>query len=409
MKVGDRSRDYLPYGKQTISEDDIAAVADALRSPLITQGPVTELFESNFAELCGAKHAVACCNGTAALHLAMLAARIGPGDRVVTTPNTFLASANCAAYAGATPDFADIDPVSYCLSPKSLEENWKDDTKAVVAVDFAGQPANMPKIAEIARSRGAVVIEDACHAIGGQFTFQGNEYRVGGHPWSDITTFSFHPVKTMTSGEGGMVVTDNDELADRVKLLRNHGMVRDADKFTHFNTGGYPVNEPQAWHLYEMQDLGYNFRLSDIHAALGVSQLKRLTEFVERRRAIVAQYNSGLQGCEHLVLPNLAGWLRADPQALSWHLYSVQFDLEALGVTRASLMERLRDEWGVGVQAHYLPVHLQPYYAQSYGYGKGKCPEAEKFGERCLSLPLYPTLSRDEVDSVIAAVRGVVK
>lgn len=397
----------VPYGKQSISEDDIAAVVEVLRSPLITQGPVTEAFENAFAELCGAKHAVACANGTAALHLAMMAARIGQGDRVVTTPNTFLASANSAAYVGATPDFADIDEVTYCLCPDSLEDNWKPDTKAVVAVDFAGQPAEMPRIAEVAHSKGAVVIEDACHAVGGRFEWQGEEFRVGGHPWADMTTFSFHPVKTLTAGEGGMVVTDSDEYAERVRMLRSHGMVRDPRQFTHFNTHGFPVNEPHAWHLYEMQDLGYNFRMSDIHAALGLSQLGRLPEFIKRRQEIVSRYNSELNGIDNLILPDLGEWLRDGSHRLSWHLYAVQFDFEKMGTSRAEVLKGLKERWAIACQSHYLPVHLQPWYVNQFGYGKGKCPNGERFGAQCISLPLYTSMSDDDVSRVIEGVSSL--
>jgi len=398
----------IPYGKQSISEEDIRAVVDVLRSDFLTCGPKVDEFEEAFAEMCGAKYAVACCNGTAALHLAMLAAEIGPGDRVVTSPITFLASANCAAYVGAIPDFSDIDPTSYCLSPDALEENWKEDTKAVVAVDFAGQPAEMPRIAEISRSRGAVVIEDACHAVGGKLWFKDNEYTIGGHPWADMTTFSFHPVKTMTTGEGGMVVTDNKVYAERMRCLRGHGMVREAERFISFGKPDCSIKEEQVGQLYEMQSLGYNFRLSDIHAALGLSQLGRMSSFIARRAEIVAEYNRKFAELEGVTLPKLAPWLAgfASEQKLSWHLYALRIDWQRSGLTRPRAMHQLRSI-GVGTQVHYLPVHLQPYYTQRWE--TPELPEAESFSGEVLSLPLYPEMTDEDVELVSSSVSELLR
>ena len=277
---------FIPYGRQAVDEDDIAAVAAALRSDFLTSGPQVEAFEVEFAAMVGAQHAVAVCNATAALHLAMLVAGIGRGDRVVTSPNTFLASANCAAFVGATPDFSDIDPVSYNLDPLSLDATWKADTRAVVAVDYAGQAANMPAIAQVARKHGALVIEDACHGAGGGFVHDGKVWKLGGHPWSDVTVFSFHPVKTMTTGEGGMFVTNDGEFARKARLLRAHGMERDQSRFVEFGSMGSQLSEVGAW-SYEMQQLGYNYRITDLQCALGRSQLKKLPRFIKRRQEIV--------------------------------------------------------------------------------------------------------------------------
>lgn len=393
----------IPYGKQSISEADIAAVVEVLRSDFLTCGPKVDEFEEAFAEMCGAKYAVACANGTAALHLAMLAAEIGDDDRVVTTPITFLASANAAAYVGARVDFADVDPVSGCLSADSLEQRWKEGTRAVVAVAFAGQPAEMPRIANIARERGAVVIEDACHAVGGSFVFDGASHRVGGHAWADMTTFSFHPVKSLTCGEGGMVVTDNPAYAEKMRSLRSHGMVREAKNFKAFGKPENPIAEEQVGQLYEMPELGYNFRLSDIHAALGLSQLGRLGEFVARRNEIVAQYNAAFSDLEAVRIPALSRWLHADRgHRLSWHLYAAHFDWVKLQVTRPELMTRLR-EAGIGTQLHYLPVHRQPWYVQHSG--SFDLPEADRFSQSALSLPLYPSMSDDDVKRVITKLR----
>jgi perosamine synthetase len=388
----------IPYGRQTITDADIAAVCDALRSDFLTTGPLVDQFEDRFADFVGARHAVAVCNATAALHLAMLVAKVGPGDRVITTPNTFLASANAAAFVGATPDFCDIDPVSYNLCPRSLEAGWQDDVKAVVAVDYAGQTAEMPEIARICRERGALVIEDACHAVGGRFSHEGRAWSVGGHPWADITTFSFHPVKTLTTGEGGMLVTDDDELAEAARRLRNHGMVREADRFE--GPGDPLLDERGPWY-YEMQHLGYNYRITDFQCALGVSQLDRLDESLRRRRAIVARYNEVLAGVPLLHCPALRN--AADRELTSWHLYTVQIDFDELGISRTQFMQNLRAA-GIGSQVLYIPVYLQPWYRRTYGYASGKCPVAEKFYQRALSLPLFPAMTDDDVQAVTSAV-----
>nr|MDA3872900.1 DegT/DnrJ/EryC1/StrS family aminotransferase [Kiritimatiellia bacterium] len=292
----------IPYGKQTIDDDDIAAVVAALKSDFLTCGPEIEAFEQEFATLVGARHAVAVCNATAALHLAMLVAEVGEGDRVVTSPNTFLSSANCAAFVGAIPDFTDIDPVTYNLCPKALELNWQKDTKAVVAVAYGGLSPDMPEIARVARAKGAVVIEDGCHGTGGGFTHDGKAYKIGGHPWADMTTFSFHPVKTMTTGEGGVLVTDNDAYAAKARLLRGHGMVRDLASFKGLGADDGPLTEQGPW-MYEMQELGYNYRITDIQCALGRSQLRKLPRFIQRRQEIVDRYNSAFANLDWLTPP----------------------------------------------------------------------------------------------------------
>lgn len=383
----------LPYGRQTITEDDIAAVTAALRSDFLTQGPLVAEFERRFAARVGAKHAVAVTNATAALHLALKVAGIGPGDRVVTSPNTFLASANCAAYVGATPDFADIDPVTHTLDPAALEKSWRSDTRAVVAVDFAGQAANLPEIARIARARGAIVIEDACHAVGGRFHAEGREWNIGANPWAQMAVFSFHPVKTLTTGEGGMLVTDCPDWAAQARRLRSHGIEREAARFE--------CLEPDPW-AYEMQELGFNYRLTDLQCALGLSQLERLDAVLARRREIVAAYNAAFAGLGWLQTPGLRD--AADAATTSWHLYAVQIDFAALGRSRAQIMAALRDA-GVGTQVHYIPVHLQPWYRRTYGYGPGRCPVAEACYERTLSLPLFPAMTDADVAHVIHSVK----
>lgn len=396
-------RDFIPYGRQSIDETDIAAVLRALQSDFLTSGPEIEAFEREFAEHVGAKHAVAVSNATAALHLAMLISEIGPGDRVFTSPNTFLSSANCAAFVGATPDFSDINPATYNLCPEALAKNWKADTKAVVAVAYAGQSCDMPAIAKIARSHGAIVIEDACHGTGGGFTVDGKNYKMGSHPWADITTFSFHPVKTMTTGEGGILITDNDEYAARARLLRSHGVTREADNFIGLGSETASLQEQGAWY-YEMQTLGYNYRITDLQCALGRSQLQKLPTFIERRRAIVAQYNAAFADLPWLQTPKLLH--PEDAEHISWHLYSVQIDFATLGLSRSEAMQRLREE-KIGSQVLYIPVYLQPYYRTQYGYSSGKCPNAEAFYEKALSLPLFPKMSDQDIAHVIQAVRSL--
>jgi len=411
----------IPYGKQSITDDDIAAVIRALHSDFLTCGPEVEAFEQEFATFVGAKHAVAVCNATAALHLAMKVLGIGSGDRVVTSPNTFLASANAAAYVGATPDFSDIDTVFHDLDPASLEQSWKADTKAVIAVDYAGVPCNMPEIARIARAHGAFVIEDACHGIGGGFRADGKQWKLGGHPWADITTFSFHPVKTMTTGEGGILVTNNDEWAAKARLLRTHGVTRNSSDFVGLvdepnqpSDLGSPLSEIGPWY-YEMQDLGYNLRITDLQCALGRSQLAELPAFIRRRQEIVTRYNEAFSDLEWMSVPTLttrnlslvtSHSFSFQLSDLSLHLYTVLIDFARLGKTRTEVMQELREQ-GVGSQVLYIPVYLQPWYRRTFGYAPGKCPNAEAFYARALSLPLYPSMTDQDVQRVIVSVRNL--
>ena len=394
----------LPYGHQSISAADVEAVSDVLRSDFLTCGPVVEEFERRFCERVGAKYAVAVSSATAALHVAMRVAGIGPGDRVISSPNTFLASANCAAFVGATPDFVDIDAVSYNLDPRALERSWQRDTRAVIATDYAGQSCDTPAIAEIARQRDAIVVEDASHAVGGAFSHGDKLWKIGGHPWADMTVFSFHPVKTMTTGEGGMLVTNNPEWALRARELRSHGMTRDRSRFQGLAANGdSQLLERGPWY-YEMQDLGYNYRITDIQCSLGISQLNRLNQFIERRREIVARYNEAFAGLGWLTCPGL--YNQADRDHISWHLYTVQIDFSKLGKTRTEVMTVLHQQ-GISTQVLYIPVHLQPWYRNMYGYEQGKCPVAESYYTRALSLPLFPAMSDNDIAKVISAVRDL--
>jgi perosamine synthetase len=348
---------FLPYGHQSIGEAEIAAVSEVLQSDFLTCGPVVEEFEQRFAERVGAKHAVAVSSATAALHLVMRVANIGPGNRVIASPNTFLASANCAAFVGATPDFVDIDAVSYNLDPRALEQTWQRDTKAVIATDYAGQSCDMPAIAEIARQRDAIVVEDASHAVGGAFCHADQPWKIGGHPWADMTVFSFHPVKTMTTGEGGMLVTNKPEWALRARELRSHGMTRDRSRFTGLISDSQPstlnaqLSEKGPWY-YEMQDLGYNYRITDIQCSLGISQMNRLNQFIERRREIVARYNEAFAQLDWLTSPALRN--PADHDYISWHLYTMQIDFPKLGKTRTEVMTVLTNE-ALALRSYIFP------------------------------------------------------
>jgi perosamine synthetase len=375
----------IPYGRQIVDESDIQAVVDVLRGDWLTGGPTVTQFEERIAAYCGAKHVVAVSNGTAALHIAMLAAGIGPGDKVVTSPNTFLASANCAEYVGAEACFSDIEADSYNLDVAKLAHSWQAGTKAVVAVDFAGRPCDMSAIYSLAQSHGAYVIEDAAHAIGSRLSVGDKNYRVGGHHWADLTTFSFHPVKTITCGEGGAIATNCDQLAERCRLLRNHGTEK--------------RREHEPWH-YEMHEPGYNYRITDIQSALGLSQLAKLESFIDRRLEITATYNESFADLN---------WIQPPVKSASrtaWHLYVVQIDFQALGKTRTEVMAELLAQ-GVGTQVHYIPVHLQPYYQKKYGYRQGDFPVAEAYYQSCLSLPLHPAMSDRDVELVIDAVTGL--
>lgn len=405
----------IPYGRQSISDEDVEAVIRALRSDFLTCGPEVEAFEKEFAAFVGAKHAVAVCNATAALHLAMQVLDIGPRDRVVTSPITFVASANAAAYVGATPDFCDIHPETLNLDPQALEAGWQPDTKAVVAVDYAGVPCNMPEIARIARERGAFVIEDACHGTGGGFRAGDTAWKLGGHPWADITTFSFHPVKTLTTGEGGILVTDNDQWASKARLLRTHGITRNPAEFVGLLDAGsldgllsdHALAEQGTWY-YEMQELGYNYRITDLQCALGRSQLKRLPEFIARRQEIASRYNEAFAELEWLTPPRLEAFSQQPDSSefsynladLSLHLYTVQVDFQRLGKTRTQVMRELKDK-GIGTQVLYIPVYLQPWHRKTYHYNQGKCPIAETFYVNALTLPLYSAMTNSDIQKAI--------
>ncbi len=383
-------RTYLPYGRQSINQDDIDAVVAVLQSDWLTQGPMIEQFEQAIADYCGAKYAVAVSNATAALHLACLAIGLGSGDRLWTSPNTFVASANCARYCSADVDFVDIDAHTYNLSIPELERKLiqaaQSNTlpKVILPVHFAGQSCDMASIAALAKIYGIHVIEDASHALGG--SYQG--HKIGACKFSEMAIFSFHPVKMITTGEGGMVVTDRPDLYQKLKQLRSHGIVQDPSLVLKEN--------PDPWD-YEQQSLGFNYRLTDIQSALGFSQLQRLDQFVTRRQELFDRYQDRLQG-----LPI------QQPIALSQsshHLYVIRLKLDKISRSKREVFSVLRER-GIGVQIHYIPVHTQPYYRE-LGFDWGDFPEAESYYQEAISLPIHYDLSDEEQDYIIQTLKEV--
>ncbi|QJD87194.1 UDP-4-amino-4,6-dideoxy-N-acetyl-beta-L-altrosamine transaminase [Cohnella herbarum] len=387
VQAGNKKRStFLPYGRQWIDEKDIEAVTSVLRGDYLTTGPYVPEFESKIAEKVGARYAVAFANGTAALHAACYAAGIGEGDEVITTPITFAASANCVLYQGGKPVFADIDERTYNIDPQSIERLITKRTKAIIPVDFTGQPANLDTILDLAAKYGLVVIEDAAHALGATYRSR----QIGSI--SHMTMFSLHPVKHITAGEGGVITTDNELYYGRLLDFRNHGIVREPSRL------GRP--SPGKWY-YEMQSLGYNYRLTDISAALAMSQLDKLDAFVSRRRRIAETYNHAFRELSAIRIP-----YQADDGNSSWHLYAIRLDLDKLNTGRDEIFSRLHDE-NIGVNLHYIPVYLHPYY-EDLGYPQGLCKKAESLYESILTLPLYPGMTDQDVEDVIHAVRQVI-
>lgn len=379
----------IGYGHQFIDETDINAVLEVLKSDYLTQGPAVTRFEQEICRITGAKYCVAVSNATAGLHIAVAALELEEGTEGITTPNTFLASSNCMVYNGLRPVFADIDPVSYNIDPEKIEEKISDKTGLVIPVHFAGLSCEMEKIGALARKHNLRIIEDAAHAIGSQYA---DGSFVGNCKYSDMTVFSFHPVKTVTTGEGGAVTTNDEVLYRRLLALRSHGVTKDENILT---------RNPGPWY-YEMHTLGFNYRMTDMQAALGYSQLLKLPFFKKRRREIIAAYNSAFSGMEYLRTPT-------EPADVCscFHLYVVQIDFESLGKSRAKVMQELRER-GIGTQVHYIPVHTQPFYKESFGYKEGDYPVAEKYYDQALSLPLYPGMSDDDINNVINAVKEVI-
>jgi UDP-4-amino-4,6-dideoxy-N-acetyl-beta-L-altrosamine transaminase len=378
-------KNYLAYGRQSIDEDDINAVINVLKGDYLTTGPSVRDFETRVAEYVGAKYAVAVSNGTAALHMACFAAGIDKGDEIITTPMTFAASANCALYCGGVPVFADINNHTYNIEPMDIEKKITERTRAIIPVDFAGQSVDMDEIKNIADKYNLIIIEDAAHALGS--TYKGN--KVGTE--ADLTEFSFHPVKPVTTGEGGVVTTNSENFYKKMLLFRTHGITRD---FELLNRDGGD------WY-YEQHFLGYNYRVTDLQCALGISQMLKIDAFIRRRRQIVNMYNNAFKELDAVSTP-----FEADYSNSGWHIYVIRLNLELLNGTRRNVFDALRAE-NIGVNVHYIPVYFHPYY-KSLGYEKGLCPNAEKLYDEIITLPLFPAMTNEDVKDVIEAVNKVI-
>ena len=381
---------FIPYGRQDIGQADIDAVIAVLQSDFLTQGPAVPAFEKAVADYCDVQYAVAVNSATSALHIACLALGVGKGDIVWTTPITFVASANCALYCGATVDFVDIDPRTYNISLETLAEKLADAKKndklpkVLIPVHLCGQPCDMAGIYDLSQKYGFKIIEDASHAIGGKY----KDEPVGNCRYSDITVFSFHPVKIITTGEGGMAMTNNAQLAKRMQLLRSHGITRDTNDMTHVPDG--------PWY-YQQIDLGFNYRMTDMQAALGLSQMQRLDEFVSKRHFIAERYNKLLAD-----LPVHTPWQHKDSYS-GLHLYVIRLNLAEIAKTHCQIFEALR-VMDIGVNLHYIPVYKQPYY-ENLGFKAGYCLEAEQYYAEAISLPMYPNLTESQQDRVVAALK----
>jgi perosamine synthetase len=395
---------FLPYARQLLDDADIAAVVEVLKGDWLTQGPKIPAFEKALAQRVGAKHGVAVATGTAALHCACFAAGVGPGDEIITAPITFAASGNCARYLGAEVRFVDIRRDTYCLDPAKLEAAITPRTKAIIPVDFTGQPCDLDDIMTIARRHNLVVIEDAAHALGARYK---------GRPVgsiADMTIFSFHPVKHVAMGEGGLVATDSDRFDRALRLFRTHGITgADADMRLDAQAADNEALPPagrnpggKAGWYYEMQELGFNFRITDLQCALGLSQLGKLDAFLDRRRAIAAHYDRAFADSAQIITP-----AQMPDRNSAWHLYMLRLRLSAMTKTRRRVFDELR-ACGIGVHVHYIPLHLQPYYRNRYGHRRGDFPIAEAYYDSALTIPLFPAMTDDDSKRVVDAVLSVV-
>ena len=376
--TSNRVKKNIPYGHQWVDNNDIKEVVKVLKSDWLTQGPKVEEFEKAVAKYCNVKYAVAVSSGTSALYLAYVVANIKPRDEVITTPLTFAATANMIFFCGAKPVFADIKEDTLNIDSKEVEKKITKKTKAIATVDFGGQPCDYDEIFKIARKHKLLVIEDACHALGAQYKSK----KIGS--LADMTILSFHPVKHITTGEGGMILTNNKNFYKKLKVLRSHGIVKKPEQ------GGW---------YYEIENPSFNFRITDIQCALGISQLKKIDSFIKRRREIVAKYNLAFKNIKEIITPTEKDYAKS-----SWHLYPIQVK----GLNRKKVFEYLRKK-GVGVQVHYMPLHLHPFYQKKFGYKKEDFPVAEKYYEGAISLPLFPKMTNRDVESVIKTVKSIKK
>ena len=384
----------ISYGKQSIDQSDIDALIEVLESDWLTQGPAVETFENDLNNYFGSKYCCAVSNGTAALHLVGLALGWEPGDIIITTPITFLATVNCIVYSGAIPDFVDIDTKTYTLEPNQLEEKIKyyhlngKKVKAVIGVDFAGHPCDWKTLREIADKYEIQLINDNCHALGASY-YNDKKYAVR---YADVVTQSYHPVKHITTGEGGSIITNKSLIDNKVRLLRTHGMEKNNNQLK---------NNEDPWY-YEMRIPGYNYRVTDLQCALGSSQLKKLSKFVYARQQIASRYDKAFSNINSLIIPQ-----SQDNILHAYHLYPLQIDFQRIGLSKSELFKKMK-EFGINLQVHYIPVHLQPFYSKMYGFEKGDFPISEEFYEKEVSLPIYPNLKEGDVSKVINSLLELV-
>ena len=384
----------ISYGKQFVDQPDIDAVVNVLKGDWLTQGSSVETFENDLKNYFGARHACAVANGTAALHLTGLALEWEPDDIVITSPITFLATANCIVYVGATPDFADIDPVTYTIDPNMLEEKIKahqlkgKKVKAVIGVDYAGHPCDWKALREIADKYDLQLVNDNCHSLGASY-FDDKQYAV---QYADVAVQSYHPVKHITTGEGGSVLTNNPEIDERVRRFSTHGMTKDPDLL---------LNNDGPWY-YEMNEVGYNYRITDFQCALGSSQLKKMEGFIDKRREIASKYNEAFANIDFLIIPQLHSLVQH-----AYHLYPLQINFEKLAINKQEFFKEMKAS-GINLQVHYLPIYRQPFYQKNFGYKSGDYPVAEKFYDRAVSIPIYPSLTNAEVEKVVEKIIGFV-
>lgn len=377
--------EHIPYSHQNIDDTDVELVVEVLKSGWITQGPKVKEFEEALCKYTGAKYAVVVSSGTAALHIACLAAGIENGDEVVTSPVTFVASANSILYCSGKPVFADVQRDTVNIDPEEIKKRITNKTKAILPVDFAGHPADLESIYEIAKNEGLIIIEDAAHALGSEY----NGAKTGSCRYSDMTVFSFHPVKHITTGEGGAVMTNSKDLYEKLVMLRNHGITKDQNMMSSCDG---------QW-FYEQQLLGFNYRITDLQCALGISQLKKLDHFLKRRRDIASFYNEAFSDLNIIKLP----FEKLECAKASWHLYFIRLKNYSL---RKDVFNQLKDS-NIGVQVHYIPVHLQPYYRDKFGYKYGDYPNAEDYYKSTITIPLYPAMEAHEIEHVVDTIKRI--
>ena len=399
MKIKKKLSRFLPYSRQSIDKKDIYEVTKTLKKDFITQGPKIYEFEKNFAKYVKAKYAVACATGTAALHIACQSLKLGKGRNLLTSPITFVASANCAQFLGADTHFADIDLDNYCISPSSLEKILKNKKiDIVVVVHMSGHPADLEGINNLKKKYDFKIIEDACHALGSSY----KNKKIGSCFYSDISTFSFHPVKPITTGEGGMVTTNSEKIYKSLLKFRTHGIHKNKDDFFNKDMAYDKIGNVNQWY-YEMSDLGHNHRITDFQSALGNSQLKKIDKFIQARRKIAKIYNNGFSKNKFIKVP------KVNPNTShAYHLYTLLIDFKRINKSRNEIMKKLRD-MNIGTQVLYIPIHLQPYYLKKYGFKIGDFPNAENYYESCLSIHIFPNIKKREIDYVIDRINNLVQ